>query len=98
MLQRKTHQEKHIREVKPSKLIISLLSLVANQCGVEISVGCGDWRWAWDVEIGVEHGGRRWAWDVEIAVGHGFPAFGSDLGGGGGGEIGVAVGDFLMVG
>ena len=35
-------------------------------CGVEISVGCGD---------------RRWVWDVEIAVGHGFPVFGSNLGG-----------------
>ena len=46
----------------------------------------------------MEFGVGRWAWDVEIAVGHGFSAFGPDLGGDGGGEIGVAVGDFLMVG
>ena len=31
-------------------------------------------------------------------MGHGFSAFGSDLGGDSGGEISVAVGDFLMVG
>ena len=47
--------------------------------------------------IGIGHRDRHWAWHVEIAVGHGFPAFGSDLGGDGGDEIGVAVGDFLMV-
>ena len=35
----KTH-----REVKPSKLIISLLSLGADQCGVEIGIGHGMWR------------------------------------------------------
>ena len=43
-------------------------------CGVEIGVGCGD---------------RRWAWDVEIVIGHGFPAFGSDLDGDGGGSGGL---------
>ena len=43
------------------------------------------------MEIGV----GRWAWDVEIAVGHGFPAFRSDFGGG---EIDMAMGDFLRVG
>ena len=46
-------------------------------CVVEIGVGCGD---------------RRWAWDVEIAIGHGFPAFGSDLGGDGGGSGGLKTG------
>ena len=55
-------------------LIISLLSLVADQCGgMEIGVwglaqrsvfGCG-------VVIGVGCRDRRWAWDVEIAVEHG---------------------------
>ena len=43
-------------------------------------------------------GDWHWAWDVEIAVGHRFLAFGSDLGGDGGGEIGMVVGDFLMLG
>ena len=56
------------------------------------------WRSALGVVIDVRHRNRRWAWDVEIVVGHGFSMFGSDLGGDGGGEIGVAVGDFLMVG
>ena len=62
--------------------------------GIEIGVRRGMWRSPLSMEIGI----GRWAWDVEIAVRHGFPAFGSDLGGDGGGEIGMAVGDFLMVG
>ena len=62
--------------------------------GVVIGVGRGMWRSALSMEIGV----GRWAWDVEIVVGHGFLTFGSDLGGDGGGEISVAMGDFFMVG
>ena len=46
------------------------------------------------MEIGV----GRWAWDVEIVVGHGFLTFVSNLGGDSGGEISVAMGNFLMVG
>ena len=67
---------------------------------MEIDVGCGDRRWGWDVEIVIEHGDRRWALGVGCGDRRwaGFPAFGSDLGGDGGGEIGVVVGDFLMVG